>query len=146
MVSVRILGALGFILTAGEAQASSIIVFGAPSSTPSVVKLGAPETVAMAESTKPGLSTPSIVALGAAVPDVTYEKVAAIPNQPEHKRGFMPGPMIIRGGIVGGDFSVPTPATAAAAPQAGSDNKTEAANSPPATPQPTPIPETDKAK
>ncbi|MCV3210655.1 hypothetical protein OHD62_29080 [Mesorhizobium sp. YC-39] len=145
MVSVRILGALGFILAAGEAQASSIIVLGAPSSTPSVVKLGAPETVTMAEN-QAGHSTPSVVALGAAEPDVTYEKVAAIPNQPELKRGFMPGLMIIRGGIVGGDFSIPAPATTAAAPQAGSGNKTEAANSPPATPQPTPIPETDTAK
>lgn len=144
MVSVRILGALGFILAAGEAQASSIIVLGVPASTPSVVRLGAPETVTTAES-KAGSSTPSVVALGAAEPDVTYEKVAAIPNQPELKRGFMPGPMIIRGGIVGGDFSVPTPASAAAAPQAGSGNKTEAANSPPA-PQPTPIPETDQAR
>lgn len=143
MVSVRILGALGFILAAGEAQASSIIVLGAPSSTPSVIKPGAPETVTMTEN-KAGNSTPSVVALGTAKLDVTYEKVAAIPNQPEHKRGFMPGPMIIRGGIVGGDFSIPTPVTAAAAPQAGSGNKTEAANNPPATP--TPIPEADKAK
>ncbi|CCV03595.1 conserved exported hypothetical protein [Mesorhizobium metallidurans STM 2683] len=146
MVSLRILGALGFVLAAGEAQASSIIILGAPSSTPSVVKLGAPETVTMAESTKAAPSMPSIVALGAAEPDVTYEKVAAIPNQPGHKRGFMPGPMIIRGGIVGGDFSIPAPVTAAAAPQAASGNKTEAANSPPATPQPTPIPETDQAR
>lgn len=125
MVSVRILGALGFILAAGEAQASSIIVLGVPS------------------------SAPSVVALGAVEPDVTYEKVATIPNQPEHERGFMPGPMIIRGGIVGGDFSTPAPsaapATAAAAPQAGSGNKTEATNSPPA-PQPTPIAEADRAK
>ncbi|RUV09323.1 hypothetical protein, partial [Mesorhizobium sp. M5C.F.Ca.IN.020.32.2.1] len=146
MVWVRILGALGLTLAAGGAHASSFVVLGAPSSTPSVVKLGAPEPVKVAGSS----STPSIVALGEAVPDVTYEKVAAIPSQPKPKHDFMQSPMIIRGGIVGDAFAKPAPsaapaATTAAAPGAAtrSDKKITATNSPPepATPQPTPIPE-----
>ncbi|RUV53938.1 hypothetical protein EOA88_37110, partial [Mesorhizobium sp. M5C.F.Ca.IN.020.14.1.1] len=105
MVWVRILGALGLTLAAGGAHASSFVVLGAPSSTPSVVKLGAPEPVKVAGSS----STPSIVALGEAVPDVTYEKVAAIPSQPKPKHDFMQSPMIIRGGIVGDAFAKPAP-------------------------------------
>jgi len=150
MVWVRILGALGLILAAGTAQASSFVVPGAPSSTPSVVRLGAPEPVKVAGSS----STPSIVALGEPVPDVTYEKVSAIPSQSKHD--FMQSPMIIRGGIVGDAFTKPAPstapaaATAAAAPGAAtkSDKKTTATNSPPepATPQPTPIPEIDQTR
>ncbi|RWK57947.1 hypothetical protein [Mesorhizobium sp.] len=158
MVWVRILGALGLTLAAGAAQASSFVVPGAPSSTPSVIRLGAPEPVKMAGSS----STPSIVALGEPVPDVTYEKVSAIPQpepaipQPEPKHDFMQSPMIIRGGIVGDAFAEPAPspapaaATAAAAPGAAtkSDKKITATNSPPepATPQPTPIPEIDQAR
>lgn len=151
MVWVRILGALGLALAAGGAHASSFVVPGAPSSTPSVVKLGAPEPVKVAGSS----STPSIVALGEPVPDVTYEKVAAIPSQPKPKHDFMQSPMIIRGGIVGDAFAKPAPsaapaATTAAAPGAAtkSDKKMTATNSPPepATPQPTPIPEIDQAK
>jgi hypothetical protein len=148
MVWVRILGALGLTLVAGGAQASSFVVLGAPSSTPSVVRLGAPEPVKVAEST----STPSIVALGEPAPDVAYEKVAAIPSQPKHD--FMQSPMIIRGGIVGDAFATPAPSaapaatTAAAAPGAGtiSDKKITTTNSEPATPQPTPIPEIDQAR
>ncbi|MGX9180074.1 hypothetical protein [Mesorhizobium sp. BHbdii] len=151
MVWVRILGALGLTLAAGGAHASSFVVLGAPSSTPSVVKLGAPEPVKVA-----GISsTPSIVALGEPVPDVTYEKVAAIPSQPKPKHDFMQSPMIIRGGIVGDAFAKPAPsavpaATTAAAPGAAtrSDKKITATNSPPepATPQPTPIPEIEQAR
>ncbi|RWE94608.1 hypothetical protein [Mesorhizobium sp.] len=151
MVWVRILGALGLTLAAGGAHASSFVVLGAPSSTPSVVKLGAPEPVKVAGSS----STPSIVALGEAVPDVTYEKVAAIPSQPKPKHDFMQSPMIIRGGIVGDAFAKLAPsaapaATTAAAPGAAtrSDKKITATNSPPepATPQPTPIPEIEQAR
>ncbi|RWF61480.1 MAG: hypothetical protein EOS26_33055, partial [Mesorhizobium sp.] len=105
MVWVRILGALGLTLAAGGAHASSFVVLGGPSSTPSVVKLGAPEPVKVAGSS----STPSIVALGEAVPDVTYEKVAAIPSQPKPKHDLMQSPMIIRGGIVGDAFAKPAP-------------------------------------
>lgn len=148
MVWVRILGALGLTLAAGGAQASSFVVLGAASSTPSVVRLGAPEPVKVTESS----STPSIVALGEPVPDVAYEKVAAIPSQPKHD--FMQSPMIIRGGIVGDAFATPAPSaapaatTAAAAPGAGtiSDKKITTTNSEPATPQPTPIPEIDQAR
>ncbi|PAP95884.1 hypothetical protein [Mesorhizobium wenxiniae] len=151
MVWVRILGALGLTLAAGGAHASSFVVLGAPSSTPSVVKLGAPEPVKVAGSS----STLSIVALGEPVPDVTYEKVAAIPSQPKPKHDFMQSPMIIRGGIVGDAFAKPAPsaapaATTAAAPGAAtrSDKKITATNSPPepATPQPTPIPEIEQAR
>ncbi|RWN02306.1 MAG: hypothetical protein EOR84_05250 [Mesorhizobium sp.] len=151
MVWVRILGALGLTLAAGTAQASSFVVPGAPSSTPSVVRLGAPEPVKGAGSS----STPSIVALGEPVPDVTYEEVSAIP-QPKPKHDFMQSPMIIRGGIVGDAFAKPAPspapaaASAAAAPGAAtkSDKKITATNSPPEpeTPQPTPIPEIDQAR
>ncbi|TJV23903.1 MAG: hypothetical protein E5Y16_29010, partial [Mesorhizobium sp.] len=111
MVWVRILGALGLTLAAGTAQASSFVVLGAPSSTPSVVSLGAPEPAKVAGNS----STPSIVALGEPVPDVTYEKVSAIPSQPEPKHDFMQGPMIIRGGIVGDAFATPAPSPAPAA-------------------------------
>ncbi|MER8438425.1 hypothetical protein NKH36_29235 [Mesorhizobium sp. M1312] len=147
MVWVRILGALGLTLAAGGAKASSFVVLSAPSSTPSVIRLGAPEPVKVAESS----STPSIVALGEPVPDVTYEKVAAIPSQPKPKHDFMQSPMIIRGGIVGDAFAKPAPSAApAAAPGAAtrSDKKITATNSPPepATPQPAPIPEIDQAR
>ncbi|WP_287323614.1 hypothetical protein [Mesorhizobium sp.] len=90
------------------------------------------------------------------MPDVTYEKVSAIPSQPKPKHDFTQSPMIIRGGIVGDAFATPTPSparaatTVAAAPAAAtkSDKKITATNSPPepATPQPTPIPEIDQAK
>nr|WP_250889214.1 hypothetical protein [Mesorhizobium sp. dw_380] len=90
---------------AGGAQASSLVFPGAPTSTPSILTLKAADTQAS--------DMVSVVALGE--PDVTYEKVAAIPNAPEARHGFMPSPMIIRGGIVGGDFSTPTQAKAPAA-------------------------------
>jgi hypothetical protein len=147
MLSVRIFGALGVTLAAmtGGAQASSIVVLGVSTSTPSVVKLGAAEPAG-----------PSIVALGDPLPEVTDEKVAAIPDQPKSKHGFMQNPMIIRGGIVGGAFATPaaapakSAATAAAAPAAGTE---PAADTKPAgtaaasngTPQPEPQPQPETA-
>lgn len=149
MVSVRILGALSFSLAAmtGGAQASSILVLGASTSTPSVVRLGSPEPVKVAAST-----TPSIVALGEPEPDVTYEKVAAIPG--EHKSGSMEPPMVIRGGVVGGASALPaapakaaTSATPAAGAKPAADTKSAADTKPAATasasngtPQPQPQP------
>ncbi|ESZ75314.1 MULTISPECIES: hypothetical protein [unclassified Mesorhizobium] len=105
-MSMRVLGALGFTLAAmtGGAHASSIVSLGVSTSTPSVIKVGGSEPVRIA-------SSPSIVALGDAQPDVTYEKVAAIPEKPRHGQD----PMIIRGGIVGGAFAAPAPARASAA-------------------------------
>ncbi|MER8377000.1 hypothetical protein NKG99_19985 [Mesorhizobium sp. M1409] len=111
-MSVRIL--LGIILTAatGGAQASSLVFPGASSSTPSVIRLGAP----MASDAK------SVVAVGDAQPGVTDEKVAAIPDKPEARHGFQPDPMVIRGGVTGPAFSAPAPTAAPAtdvAPAAG---------------------------
>ncbi|MER8462760.1 hypothetical protein [Mesorhizobium sp. M1396] len=111
-MSVRIL--LGIILAAltGGAQASSLVFPGASSSTPSIIRLGAP----MASGAK------SVVAVGDAQPDVTFEKVAAIPDRPEARHGFQPGPMVIRGGVTGPAFSAPAPTAAPAtdvAPAAG---------------------------
>ncbi|MER8985062.1 hypothetical protein [Mesorhizobium sp. M0843] len=105
-MSMRVLGALGFTLAAmtGGAHASSIVFLGVSTSTPSVIKVGGSEPVRIA-------SSPSIVALGDAQPDVTYEKVAAIPEKPRHGQD----PMIIRGGIVGGAFAARAPARARAA-------------------------------
>ncbi|MBM2713224.1 hypothetical protein JQK88_18785 [Mesorhizobium caraganae] len=122
-MSMRVLGALGFTLAAmtGGAQASSIVFLGVSKSTPSVIKVGTPEPMKIA-------SSPSIVALGDPQPDVTYEKVAAIPEKPRHGQA----PMIIRGGIVGGAFAAPAPAkataTATAAPTA--DTKPAAETAP----------------
>ncbi|ESX04101.1 hypothetical protein X769_11330 [Mesorhizobium sp. LSJC268A00] len=105
-MSMRVLGALGFTLAAmtGGAHASSIVFLGVSTSTPSVIKVGGSGPVRIA-------SSPSIVALGDAQPDVTYEKVAAIPEKPRHGQD----PMIIRGGVVGGAFAAPAPARASAA-------------------------------
>lgn len=158
-MSMRVLGALGFTLAAmtGGAQASSIVFLGVSTSTPSIIKVGGAEPVKIA-------SSPSIVALGDAQPDVTYEKVAAIPEKPRHGNQ---NPMIIRGGVVGGAFAAPAPAkptaTATAAPTTdtkpgaetapagtatASNGKPESqpvAPQPAATPQP-PIPGVDKVK
>ena len=156
-MSMRVLGALGFTLAAmtGGAQASSIVFLGVSTSTPSVIKLGGPEPMTIA-------SAPSIVALGDAQPDVTYEKVAAIPEKPRHGNQ---NPMIIRGGVVGGAFAAPAPAKAspAAAPEADTKPGAETApagtatasngkpESQPAAPQPAatpkqPIPGVEKVK
>lgn len=158
-MSMRVLGVLGFTLAAmaGGAHASSIVFLGVSKSTPSVIKVGTPEPMKIA-------SSPSIVALGDPQPDVTYEKVAAIPEKPRHGNQ---NPMIIRGGVVGGAFAAPAPAkptaTATAAPTAdtkpgaetapagtatasnGKPQSQPAAPQPAATPQP-PIPGVDKVK
>jgi hypothetical protein len=68
------------------------------------------------------------VMLGEAEPDVTYEKVAAIPDKSEARHGFKQSPMIIRGGVVGPSFPTPTAVTAkAAAPATGTAPATGAA-------------------
>ncbi|RVD15045.1 hypothetical protein EN738_32165, partial [Mesorhizobium sp. M4B.F.Ca.ET.017.02.2.1] len=79
MVSMRILAALGVGLSAitGSAQASSIVALGASTATPSIIRLGAADPMKIG-------STPSVVALGEPAPDVTDEKVAAIPEKPTH--------------------------------------------------------------
>ncbi|ESY69871.1 MULTISPECIES: hypothetical protein [Mesorhizobium] len=103
-MSVRIvLGITLAALTCG-AQASSLVFPGAPASTPSVIMMAADAKAS---------DMVSVVALGE--PDVTYEKVAAIPNAPEARHGFMRNPMIIRGGVVGDAFSAPVQATTPAA-------------------------------
>ena len=113
-MSMRVLGALGFTLAAmaGGAQASSIVFLGVSTSTPSVIKVGGAEPMTIA-------SAPSIVALGDAQPEVTYEKVAAIPEKPRHGQD----PMIIRGGVVGSAFAAPAPARASAAAAPAAETK-----------------------
>ncbi|WP_189475845.1 hypothetical protein [Mesorhizobium sp. M2A.F.Ca.ET.043.05.1.1] len=107
---MRLFGAFGIGLLAmnGAAHASSIVVLGVSTSTPSVVRLEAIDPAKLS-----ALSAPSMIALGDPVPAVTDEKVAAIPE----RFGHQPAPMIIRGGIVGGAFATPA-ATAAAKPTA----------------------------
>ncbi len=89
MVSVRIVGVFGVALAAmtGGAQASSFVVLGAPTSTPSIVVLGSPEPAKTAEDTKAGYdsSTPSIVVLGDPLPEVTegYRKGRGDPGPAE---------------------------------------------------------------
>jgi hypothetical protein len=122
-VSVRAFSSVVLSLAAMTvgAQASSFVTVGAPAPTPSIIKLAALEPTKAAEAdTVSGHDspTPSVVALGDPLPDVTYEKVAAIPDQPKSKHGFMQNPMIIRGGIVGGAFASPAPAKTANAPAA----------------------------
>ncbi|WP_292254772.1 hypothetical protein, partial [Mesorhizobium sp.] len=121
---MRLLGAFGIGLLAmnGAAQASSIVVVGPSTSTPSVVRLDAIDPAKLS-----ALSAPSMIALGDPVPAVTDEKVAAIPE----KSGHQPAPMIIRGGIVGGAFATPAAAkptapatTTAAAPANGTSPAT----------------------
>ncbi|CAN7653509.1 hypothetical protein [Mesorhizobium sp. LjRoot246] len=131
-VSVRIL--MGIVLAAvtGGAQASSLVFPGAPSSTPSIVRIGAPSQPKTADAVN--ASDPkSVVAIGEAQPDVTDEKVAAIPDKPEARHGFQSGPMVIRGGVTGPDFPAPAPT---AAPETGAAPAAEtapAAGSAPAT-------------
>ncbi|TPJ65433.1 MULTISPECIES: hypothetical protein [unclassified Mesorhizobium] len=134
-MSVRIWGTLAITLAAmaGGAQASSLVFPGAPSATPSIVTLEA------ADAAKAG-DMRSVTALGE--PDVTYEKVAAIPNAPEARHGFLQNPMIIRGGIVGSAFSTPTqakvpataPATATASTAPAANGQKTPATSPAAAP------------
>lgn len=89
----------------GNVRASSFVITGdsAPSSTPSIVFVTMPAPSTYAEPGEQNLATPSIIALGEPVPDVTYEKVAAIPRKPRYGPVF--NPVVIRGGIVGSAFS-----------------------------------------
>jgi hypothetical protein len=66
------------------------------------------------------METPSIIALGEPAPEVTYEKVAAIPKKLKH--GPMFKPLVIRGGVVGDAFAPATSAGPSAAPAAGKQN------------------------
>ncbi len=109
---------IGLLATTGLAQASSIVVPGVPTSTPSVVRLAAIEPGKVSEA-----STPS-GALEEPVPAVTDEKVAAIPEKSGQRHAQ--APTIIRGGIVGGASAAPaatasakSPAPAAATPANG---------------------------
>lgn len=148
-MSLRILLGITLAAASGAAQASSLIFPGAPASTPSVLLLKA----AAADKASDGQS---VVVLGE--PDVTYEKVAAIPNAPAARHGFTQSPMIIRGGVAGGAFSTPTPgqapaapaappkATASAAPDAGEQKKTTTAAAAPAPAAQEPAPGVGKVK
>ncbi|UDL91743.1 hypothetical protein LGH82_11175 [Mesorhizobium sp. PAMC28654] len=161
---IHIIGSVALSLAAigGTAQASSLIVLGPPGSTPSVIRL-----VALEQSKAADIKS-SVVALGEPMPDVTYEKVAALPDQPVANHGPMQAPMIIRGGVVGGAFDTPAPragtaaapapvataptppsGTAAATPANGMASNKKVASSagtPAATPQPTPVPGIGKLK
>ncbi|MEO5755915.1 MAG: hypothetical protein ABIQ51_03560 [Mesorhizobium sp.] len=143
---MRMLRALGVTLVAmtTAAHASSLVFPAASSSTPSIIRIGAPKTTqtAAASTTKAG-DVRSVVTLGDKMPDVTYEKVAAIPDKPVPSHGPMQAPMIIRGGIVGGAFSAPTPSKAQAtttAPAAAPAKATATASA-----APTPAPNGEKA-
>lgn len=114
-MSVRILLGLTVATLTGGAHASSLVFPGASSSTPSIVALSAAgETKAR-----------DVVAMGE--PGVTYEKVAAVPAAPV-RHVFMPAPVIIRGGVVGGNTTAPTQGTA---PVAATAPATASADSPP---------------
>ncbi|OHV61585.1 hypothetical protein LCM4576_05205 [Mesorhizobium sp. LCM 4576] len=123
---MRLLGSFGISLLAmsGAAHASSIVVVGPSTSTPSVIRLNAIEPAKLSSA-----STPSMIALGDPMPAVTDEKVAAIPEKFRHQQA----PMIIRGGIVGGAFATPA-ATAAAKPTAPATAAAPANGTSPATP------------
>jgi hypothetical protein len=144
IVFVRILLGITLAALSGGVQASSLVFPGPPTATPSILVLKAADVEAS--------DVVSVVALGE--PDVTYEKVAAIPNAPEARHGFMPGPMIIRGGVVGGDFSTPTQGKAPAATTAAAPAKATASAAPtpdaqkkPPAPAPTaPVPGVGKVK
>lgn len=131
--------------------ASSLVFPGVPSSTPSIIKLGVAKPLKTADAAKAS-DTRSVVALGEAQPDVTYEKVAAIPDKPGARHGFQQGPVVIRGGVAGPAFSAPTPsaapatATASAAPSEDTGNKSAAAPSTPAQAAAQPIQGAGKAR
>src|SRR5882724_3703184 len=148
MVSMHVLAMLGvgLLATAGGAQASSFVTLGVSTSTPSFIKVGTPEPMKMGSA-----STPSIVTLGDLVPEVTDEKVAAIPAQPEQKHGYLRNPMVIRGGIVGGASAAPAAAPAKATAAATPAAETKPADKPAGTataadgsPQPEPQPQPAK--
>ena len=116
------LGAVSIgLLVTGLAQASSVVMLGVSTSTPSVIRLAAIEPGHVSAA-----STPSVVALGEPVPAVTDEKVAAIPEKSEQRHAQTP--MIIRGGIVGGAFV--TPAATASAKSTAPANGTAPATPP----------------
>lgn len=105
-MSVRIFLGIALAALSGGAQASSLVFTGAPASTPSVLTLKAAD---------PAKASDLVSVVAAGEPDVTYEKVAAIPNPPEAPHGFSQEFMIIRGGVVGGAFSTPSQGKAPAA-------------------------------
>lgn len=109
----------------GGAQASSFVVLGdAPVPAPSIVTLGGAEPSAPA--------SPSIVALGEPDAGVSYDKVAAIPKPREPRLS----PMVIRGGIVGGQstFAPVRPEPAAAKPALPGRSAAAKETAPPAPP------------
>ncbi|MHA6644159.1 hypothetical protein [Mesorhizobium sp. A623] len=136
---MRVLAA--FILTmaaTGMAQGSSFVVMGetAPAATPSIITLGAPAPARQtgqpsaqgARFVETPLETPSIIALGEPLPEVTFEKVAAIP-----RRGPNFQPLVIRGGIAGDAFAPAIPPKDTAAPsQQAAASKGDAPAPPPA--------------
>lgn len=162
---VRVLAAfiLTTVMATGATRASSFVVMGdaAPTSTPSIISLGAPAPVKLADdgpswidtslveikqayarmkadwpqvqnAGAAPMETPSIVTLGEPLPEVTYEKVSAIP-----KRGPVFRPHVIRGGISGDAFSPAAPPTATASSQPTPPSNGQAPPSPPpATPPP----------
>ncbi|KRB32724.1 MULTISPECIES: hypothetical protein [Mesorhizobium] len=146
-MSVRILLGITLAALSGGVQASSLVFPGAPAATPSILVVKADGIRAS--------DVLSVVELGE--PEVTDEKVAAIPNAPEPRHGFIQGPMIIRGGVAGGDFSKPTlvkapattatpapapaQATASAVPASGTQKKPTARAA-----APTPAPGANKVK
>lgn len=100
MLSVRVSGVLALIatLSGGAAQASSFVVMGdkPPAKTPSIVTLGA---VTAAK------NMPSVIVMGDPAPEVTEEKVAAIPRKQAYGPNFKP--LVIRGGVPGDAFAAP---------------------------------------
>lgn len=151
---------LATMMAMGATRASSFVVMGdaAPKSTPSIISLGSPAPVKLAKAepswidtslvkikqayarvkvdwprtVSAPMATPSIIALGEPLPEVTYEKVSAIP-----KRGPVFRPQVIRGGISGDAFSPAAPPVATASSQpAPPSNDTSPPAPPPATPPP----------
>ncbi|RVA79515.1 hypothetical protein [Mesorhizobium sp. M7A.F.Ca.CA.001.11.2.1] len=132
-MSARILLGIILAVAAGEAQASSLVFPGTPSSTPSIVRIGAPNQPGTVDAVNTS-DARSVMAVGEAPPDVTDEKVAAIPDKPATGHGFQPGPMVIRGGVTGPDFPAPAPTAApatGAAPAAGTAPATATASAAP---------------
>lgn len=89
------------------ARASSIFIAGEAGSSTSPSVIGAEQAKPpIARPTEPlAVATPSIIALGEAVPAVSDEKVAAIPGPAKHGRAHLP--MVIRAGVVGGGSAAP---------------------------------------
>jgi len=157
-VSVRVLGAFVLMTTlaTGAARASSFVVMGeaAPASTPSIISLGQPAPVKMAEikadwqrysparserSVK--VETPSIIALGEPMPEITYEKVAAIPKKSNRGPNF--SPQVIRGGVVGEAFAPASraePSAVATNTQKTAPQASASGDNSPSAPQPPPGP------